>query len=138
VLVGRHREHARPPAVPSLRPRCFRPGVACRHDGRVVIPGASDDSDTTGGAAELGGVFTLGVGSSFAQLHPDGTPNENFAPGGITNIGVPPQVDLNAAVLPRPHIAVLAGFVENVGNLYVSRWRLPPSRGAGQQRTQAP
>ncbi|MFL5851616.1 MAG: delta-60 repeat domain-containing protein [Solirubrobacteraceae bacterium] len=107
-------------------------------DGRVVIPGASDDSDTTGGAAELGGVFTLGVGSSFAQLLPDGTPNENFAPGGITNIGVPPQVDLNATVVPRPHIAVLAGFVENVGNLYVSRWRLPPSRGAGQQRTQAP
>ena len=32
MLVGRHREHARPAAVPSLRPRCFRPGVARRHD----------------------------------------------------------------------------------------------------------
>jgi hypothetical protein len=32
VLVGRHCEHARPHAVPSLRPRRSRPGVACRHD----------------------------------------------------------------------------------------------------------
>jgi uncharacterized delta-60 repeat protein len=111
-------------------------------DGRVVIPGASDDSDTTGGAAESGGVFTVGVGSSFAQLLPHGTPNENFAPGGITNIAVPPQVDVNAVVLPRPHIAVLAGFVEGTSTtqptLYVSRWRMPPSRGKGQQKTQAP
>jgi uncharacterized delta-60 repeat protein len=97
-------------------------------DGRVVIPGASDNSDTTGGAAELGGVFTLGVGSSFAQLLPNGTPNENFAPGGIMNIAVPPQVDVNSVVLPGPHIAVLAGSAENVGNLYVSRWLLPRSR----------
>lgn len=111
-------------------------------DGRLVIPGASGFSDTTGGAAELGGVFTLGVGSSFAQLLQDGTPNQNFAPGGIANIGVPPQVDVNAVVLPRPHIAVLAGFVEGTSTtlptLYVSRWRLPPSRGAGHHKTQAP
>jgi len=32
VLVGQHCEHARPHAVPSLRPRRSRPGVACRHD----------------------------------------------------------------------------------------------------------
>ena len=87
-------------------------------------------------------MFTLGVGSSFAQLLQDGTPNQNFAPGGIANIGVPPQVDVNAVVLPRPHIAVLAGFVEGTSTtlptLYVSRWRLPPSRGAGHHKTQAP
>jgi uncharacterized delta-60 repeat protein len=111
-------------------------------DGRVVIPGASGNGHTAGGAAELGGVFTLGVGLSFAQFLPHGTPNENFAPGGITNIAVPPQIDVNAVVLPRPHIAVLAGFVEGTSTtlptLYVSRWLLPPSRGKGRQKTQAP
>ena len=75
-------------------------------------------------------MFTLGVGSSFAQILHDGTPNGNFAPGGITNIGTPPQVGINAVVLPRPHSAVLAGIAGN--NLYVSRWLLPPSRGAEQ------
>jgi hypothetical protein len=32
VLVGRHCGHTRPRAVPSLWPRRFRLGVACRHD----------------------------------------------------------------------------------------------------------
>jgi hypothetical protein len=36
VLVGQHREHARPPAVPTLRPRGFRPGGAYRHDAQQV------------------------------------------------------------------------------------------------------
>jgi hypothetical protein len=63
----------------------------------------------------------------FAQLLQDGTPNGNFAPGGITNIGTPPDLGINAVVLPGPHSAVLAGSAGN--NLYVSRWLLPPSRG---------
>jgi uncharacterized delta-60 repeat protein len=98
-------------------------------DGRVVIPGASGNEDTTCGAAAKGGVFTLGAGSSFAQILRDGTPNANFAPGGITNIGTPPQLGINAVVLPGPHSAVLAGSAGN--NLYLSRWLVPPSRGEG-------
>lgn len=100
-------------------------------DGRVVIPGASGGEDTTCGAAAKGGVFTLGAGSSFAELLQDGTPNGNFAPGGITNIGTPADLGINAVVLPSPHSAVLAGSVGNGSNLYVSRWLLPPSRGKG-------
>jgi uncharacterized delta-60 repeat protein len=101
-------------------------------NGRVVIPGASGSDFTACGAAASGGVFTVGVGASLAQLLQDGTPNGSFAPGGITNIGTPSQINITAVVLPRPHIAVLAGFAESNVNLYVSRWLLPPSRGRGQ------
>ena len=102
-------------------------------DGRVVIQGASGGEDTTCGAAAHGGVFTLGAGASFAQLLGDGTPQGSFAPGGITNIGTPADLGINAVVLPRPHVAVLAGSAGS--NLYVSRWLLPPSRGRGQAQT---
>ena len=96
-------------------------------DGRAVTPGVSGGSDTTCGAAAKGGVFTLAAGASFAQLLRDGSPNENFAPGGITNIGTPADVFINAVVLPSPHTAVLAGGAGT--NLYVSRFLLPTSRG---------
>ena len=99
------------------------PSFGTAGDGRVVIPGASGGEDTTCGAAANGGVFTLGAGASFAQLLPDGTPNANFAPGGITNIGTPADLAINAVVLPSPHSAVLAGVAGN--NLYVGRFLLP-------------
>jgi len=114
---------ARLTATGALDPS-FGPGG----DGRVAIPGTNGDAVTCGAAAS-GGVFTLGVGSSFAQLLQDGTPNENFAAGGVTNIGTPADLGINAVVLPRPHVAVLAGAAGT--SLYVSRWLLPPSRGAG-------
>ena len=47
----------------------------------------------------------------------------------MTNIGTPADLGINAVVLPRPHVAVLAGAART--SLYVSRWLLPPSRGAG-------
>jgi uncharacterized delta-60 repeat protein len=100
------------------------PSFGTAGDGRVVIQGASGGEDTTCGAAARAGVFTLGAGSSFAQLLRDGTPNANFAPGGITNLGTPAGVGINAVVLPRPHRAVVAGSVGN--DLYVGRWLLPP------------
>jgi len=94
-------------------------------DGRVVIQGASGGEDTTCVAAARAGVFMLGAGSSFARLLRDGTPSPRFAPGGITIIGTPAGLGINPVVLPSPHRAVLAGSLGN-GNLYVSRWLLPP------------
>src|SRR3954447_15637844 len=102
------------------------PSFGTAGDGRVVVQGASGGEDTTCGAAARAGVFTLGAGSSFAQLLRDGKPNANFAPGGLTNIGTPAGVGINAIVMPRPHRAVVAGSVGS--NLYVSRWLLPPQR----------
>jgi uncharacterized delta-60 repeat protein len=101
------------------------PSFGVAGDGRAVIQGASGGEDTTCGAAARAGVFTLGAGSSFAQLLRGGTPNANFAPGGITNIGTPAGVGINAVVLPRPHRAVVGGSVGN--DLYVGRWLLPPA-----------
>jgi uncharacterized delta-60 repeat protein len=98
-------------------------------DGRAVVHGASGGEDTTCGAAGASGVFTIGAGSSFAQLLQDGSPNANFAHGGITDVATPGQVAINALVLPHPHTAVLAGTAGN--DLYVSRWLLPPGRGNG-------
>jgi uncharacterized delta-60 repeat protein len=92
-------------------------------DGRVVIPGASGGDDTTCGAAYAGGTFTLGAGSSFAQILKDGTPNGAFAPGGITTIGTPDNVGINAVALPSNDRAVLAGFAGS--DLYVARYVLP-------------
>jgi uncharacterized delta-60 repeat protein len=99
------------------------PSFGTAGDGRSVIPGASGGEDTTCGAATTGGVFTLGAGASFAQLLADGTPNATFAPGGITNIGTPADVGINAVVLPSPDRAVLAGSAGN--DLYVSRFVVP-------------
>ena len=99
------------------------PSFGTAGDGRAVIPGASSGEDTTCGAAASEGLFTIGAGASFAQLLPDGTPNANFAPGGITNIGTPANVGIAAVVLPTPGSAVLAGFAGTV--LYVSRFVLP-------------
>jgi uncharacterized delta-60 repeat protein len=98
-------------------------------DGRVVAPGASGGGDTTCGA-ELGeaGDFTLGAGSSFAQLGPEGSPNGSFAPGGIKVIEAPGSVTLNAVVLPAPHRVVLVGQAGN-NDIYVSRWLLPRAGG---------
>lgn len=104
------------------------PSFGSAGDGRVVTPGASGQEDTTCGAAAKGGVFTLAAGASFAQLLRDGTPNENFAPGGITNIGTPANLGINAVVLSSPHTAVLAGATGD--DLYVGRFLLPTSRGA--------
>ena len=101
------------------------PSFGTAGDGRVVVPGASGGEDTTCGAAAKGDVLTLGAGASFAQLLPDGTPNAEFAPGGITNIDTPADVDVNAVVLPSPDSAVLAGIAGN--NLYVGRFLLPAS-----------
>jgi hypothetical protein len=92
-------------------------------DGRVVLQGASGGEDTTCGAAYSGGVFTLGAGSTFAQILTDGTPNGSFAPGGIDNIGAPANIGINAVALPGNDRAVLAGFAG--GDLYVSRYVLP-------------
>jgi len=97
--------------------------------GRAIILGSSGGEDTTCGAAGASGVFTVGAGSSFAQLLQDGSPNGTFAYGGITDITTPDQVAVNAVVLPHPHQAVLAGSAGN--DLWVSRWLLPPGRGNG-------
>ena len=99
------------------------PSFGAAGDGRVVIPGASGGEDTTCGAAADAGVFTLSAGSSFAQVLPDGTPNASFAPGGITILGTPADLGINAVVLPSPGRAVLAGSAGN--NLYVGRFVLP-------------
>jgi len=56
---------------------------------------------------------------------PGRDPSPRFAPGGITIIGTPAGLGINPVVLPSPHRAVLAGSLGN-GNLYVSRWLLPP------------
>jgi hypothetical protein len=49
-------------------------------DGRVVIQGRQRRVGKDGRRRGLGGGLTLGVGASFAQLLPAGTPNESFAP----------------------------------------------------------
>ena len=108
--------------------------LATRPNGAIVGAGhldyiGGDGHGSTCGAAGAAGVFTVGAGSSFAQLLQDGAPNGNFAHGGITTITTPDQVAVNALVLPRPHTAVLAGSAGN--DLYVSRWLLPPGRGNG-------
>ena len=78
-----------------------RPSLGRAGDGRVVIPGASDESERTGGAAALGWV------DARRRLELRAAPSGRHAqrelrPGDLTNIGVPPQVDLNAVVPPRP------------------------------------
>ena len=93
--------------------------------GRAVIRDLrSGDSDTTCGAASsAAGQLTVGVGSTLAQLRPDGAPNGLFAPGGLLTIAQPRGVSVNAAVLSGLQRVVVAGSAGNA--LYVARYRLP-------------
>jgi uncharacterized delta-60 repeat protein len=110
------------------------PSFGAAGDGRAVIAGSSGGEDTTCGAADDDGVFTLGAGASLAQLLPDGSPNADFAPGGITNVETPADVAIAAVVLTGRGTAVFAGTAGN--NLYVGRFLLPTSQGADTQATE--
>jgi hypothetical protein len=105
--------------------------------GRATAASSSRAPATTGYDGRrrgLGGVLTLGVGSSFVQLLLDGHAQREVRPGGLTNIGAPAgRPQRGRAAPPGRQIATLARFVENVGNLYVSRWRLPRSRGRAEE-----
>jgi uncharacterized delta-60 repeat protein len=93
-------------------------------NGRVVIPGASSDSDTTCGAtSSASGSLTVGVGSTLVQLRADGAPNDRFARGGLINIARPRHVNINAVERSGPGRVVVAGFAANA--VYVARYLLP-------------
>jgi uncharacterized delta-60 repeat protein len=93
--------------------------------GRAVTRGLrGGDSDTTCGAASsAAGTLTVGVGSTLAQLRPDGTPNGLFAPGGLLRIVQPRGVTINAVAPSGSQRLVVAGSAGNA--LYVARYRLP-------------
>ena len=96
-------------------------------DGLVVTPGLPGFNDTTCGAASTpAGALTVGVGSSLAQLQPDGAPNDRFARGGLIRIGRPRGVGVNAVSSSGSRRVVLAGSAGNAA--YVARYRLPPPR----------
>ena len=96
-------------------------------DGRVVTPGLPGFNDTTCGATSTpAGTLTVGVGSSLAQLQPDGAPNDRFARGGLIRIARPRGVGVNAVSSSGSRRVVLAGSAGNAA--YVARYRLPPPR----------
>jgi uncharacterized delta-60 repeat protein len=114
-----------------LSARLTRRGVLDRSygkslNGRVVTPGLRSDSDTTCGATSSAAEgLTVGVGSTLAQLGPDGTPNGRFARGGLIRIAKPPHVNINAVARSGSDRVVLAGFAGDA--VYVARY-LPPTR----------
>jgi hypothetical protein len=92
-------------------------------DGMVVTPGLRNFSDTTCGATSTAaGALTVGVGSTLAQLQPDGPPNNRFAGGGLIGITRPRGANVNAVVRSGSRRVVLAGFAGNA--VYVARCRL--------------
>lgn len=67
------------------------------HDGRAVTPGVGSSNITTCGASSTAaGVMTVGVGARLMQLRANGTPNTNFARGGLIKIAKPRDVSVNA------------------------------------------
>jgi uncharacterized delta-60 repeat protein len=93
--------------------------------GRAVIRGLrSGDSDTTCGAvSSVTDRLTVGVGSTLAQVRPDGAPNGLFAPAGLLRIAQPRDVSVNAVAHSGSQRVVVAGSAGNA--LYVARYRLP-------------
>ncbi|MFL5905953.1 MAG: aldo/keto reductase [Solirubrobacteraceae bacterium] len=107
-----------------------RPSLGRAGDGRVVSRAPATTRIRRGAA----GALTLGVGLSFAQLLPDGTPNESSG-GGLEHRRAPAgRPQRGRAARPGRHIAALAGFVENVGNPLRQPLAAAPSRWAGQKR----
>ena len=81
---------------------------------------------TCGATSTPAGTLTVGVGSSLAQLQPDGAPNDRFARGGLIRIARPRGVGVNAVSSSGSRRVVLAGSAGNAA--YVARYRLPPPR----------
>jgi uncharacterized delta-60 repeat protein len=93
-------------------------------DGRVVTPGPGDGNDTTCGATLApDAALTAGVGSSLAQLTPDGAANPGFARNGVLNINRPKKLTLNAVARSGARRIVVAGGAGR--KLYVGRYLVP-------------
>jgi hypothetical protein len=89
-----------------------------------VTPGVRSDANTTCGATSTAaGSLTVGVGSTLAQLQPNGAPDGRFAPGGRIGIAKPRQVSINAVARSGSRLVVLAGSAGNA--VYVARYLLP-------------
>ena len=103
------------------------PSFGKARNGRVVTPGLGGDNNTTCGAASsAAGALTAGVGSTVAQLQPDGAPNDHIGHRGLIKISHPPNVTLNGVRRPDWRRVVLAGSAGN--GIYVARYLLPTRR----------
>jgi hypothetical protein len=93
-------------------------------NGRMVTPGLSNDSNTTCGAAsDPSGALSVAVGSTLAQLKPNGSPNKRVGHGGLIKIAKPRNVTINAVRNSGRCRVVLAGSAGNA--IYVARFLLP-------------
>jgi hypothetical protein len=102
------------------------PTFGASGNGLASTPGGQGQGLTTCGAAvAASGGLTTGVGRVAAQLDPSGSPNTEFAPGGLLDIGKPKGVTINAVQQPSARRLFLAGSVGK--EIFVARYRLSAS-----------